>query len=107
MCKSRIKKRKIGLWTKDPHCHWCGQLTVIYDYESIHHKPMPDNCATLDHLRSRLNPSRYEKAGPNEERTVLACFRCNTDRGIQEEQALTKEELRQRSRDGHMKSGIV
>ena len=59
--------------------------------------------ATLDHLRSRLDPTRYEKAGPNEERTVLSCYRCNVERGKQEELNLSIEELRQRAKDGHNK----
>jgi hypothetical protein len=96
------RKRKIGLWNSNPHCYWCGQNTVIYDYLPKG-KAIPDNCATLDHLRSRLDPTRYEPAKPNEERTVLACFKCNVDRAEQERLSMTKEELRQRAQNGHIK----
>jgi hypothetical protein len=59
--------------------------------------PVPDNFATIDHLRSRLSPHRTEPNLTNEERTVLACPPCNLDRAAQEEKAIPLHELWRRS----------
>lgn len=87
----RIAKRRRALFNKDPHCHWCGIEVVWYDKDG---GTMPENGATIDHLRSRLNPERRRKA--DGEQTVLACSKCNQQRNRQEELALSPEELRAR-----------
>lgn len=65
------------LWEADPHCHWCGRETSWWAGEN---GPAPTDSATLDHLYSWLDPRR---AG-NSHLVVLACWRCNHDRGEQE-----------------------
>jgi hypothetical protein len=65
-------------------------------YTLRRHEKAPDDMATLDHLYSRLNPERK----PNlcgEERTVLACWGCNFERGKDEYAQLSIEEKRKRS----------
>ena len=92
-----VRKRKLALFNKDPHCHWCGCLTTIDHPANIKGHP-PKNMATVDHLVSRYNLSRWEKPPTNEERTVLACFECNQKRGIEETKQLSIEEIRARGR---------
>ena len=80
-----FKKQRLRLWKIDPRCHWCGIETIWVDIEGGR---MPENGATIDHLRSRLNPART--AGleyPNERRRVIACFACNQRRDHEEHSA--------------------
>lgn len=87
------KARKLRLWNKDPHCHWCGVLTVIIDHPKL--KNPPDNLATVDHLRSKLNAQRGVDHRVN---TVLACLKCNNRRALEEERrVLSLEDKRRRS----------
>lgn len=64
------------LYAADPHCHWCRRLTR---WVTSADGRLPDDAATLDHFRSRLDPLRGKIAG--EPRHVLACRKCNHDRG--------------------------
>jgi|SRR5688572_2867262 len=90
------KRRRISLFKKWPYCYWCRrQLTL--DGNPNGRGPVPENFATLDHLRSRLHPER-QTPNPNcEERIVLACPTCNQKRSTEETRALSKEELWRRS----------
>jgi hypothetical protein len=72
-----FRRQREALWRKDPHCHWCGCLTILWK-SSPKNKVMPHNAATLDHLDSRMSPERGKH--PGERRHVLACYRCNQDR---------------------------
>lgn len=70
------------LFNRDPHCHWCGELTV----EPV--DPLQPNSATLDHLYSISDPRRTKKgrrrlgvSKRNDTLYVLACHRCNQERG--------------------------
>jgi hypothetical protein len=81
-----IRKRKLNLWKKDPHCFWCEELTIIHKHKQG--RKIPDNAATLDHIVTRLNPLRGKIKG----RTVLACNRCNFLRGKMEEKMIKIEE---------------
>lgn len=81
------------LWSKNPNCHWCGQPTVLTYDGGV----QPENLATIDHLRSRLHPSRREDAKPQERRRVLACWKCNHERGKAENDALSLDEKHRRA----------
>lgn len=77
------KQRREQLWRENPHCHWCGRLTVINNKSEWKHGEDHSNVATLDHLVSRLEipygtnrPNLYKKA----KTMVLACWKCNNDR---------------------------
>lgn len=74
MTTQKRKARRLKLWTENPHCHWCGKLTVI----TI--KRRPDQ-ATLDHLKHRLDPDRREFNRTSLFCTVLSCLQCNSARG--------------------------
>lgn len=56
----------------------------------------PKNEATLDHLNSKLSGERYQ-VNDGSKVTVLACWKCNNERGSEEVAQLPKRELWQRS----------
>ena len=78
-------RRKLALWKKDPHCFWCGKLTVVW--KPVDGAAMPPNTATLDHLQSR-NRGRLRCRRLGLKATVLACHNCNRARGAIEGKAL-------------------
>lgn len=64
----------------DGLCYWCDEPVILGLRQ-----PLPDNAATIDHLRDRFNPTRWQPMQPGEgpdDRTVLACHRCNHTRSI-------------------------
>ena len=83
------RKRKLNLFAQDPHCHWCGELTVLTSDKEIKGQPNP-RMATVDHLISRYHPKRWVKAKPGEIRQVLACFECNNKRSAVETNKIPK-----------------
>jgi len=90
------RKQKLRLYNENPHCHWCGCLTILTNEAHI---KMPDpKMATVDHLISRYDPRRWLHTAANEQRKVLACFECNQRRQKEETDQLSKEEILARSR---------
>lgn len=89
----RNSKRKYKLWAENPHCYWCGRLTIIVKLKPF--EKSPPNLATVDHIRSRLNPERGSDKKVN---TVLSCFECNGRRAEKETEGTSLEEIWQRSR---------
>jgi hypothetical protein len=75
------------MWNENPHCHWCGCKTQIFESPN---KSCPPNGATIDHLISRLNPLRYKLEYYPQELFVLSCYSCNQNRGRKEEAELRK-----------------
>ena len=73
-----VRKRKLRLYWRNPHCHWCGTKTIIHKHKQC--KAIPDNAATVDHLYTRFDYMRG-KSPPGVEATVLACNKCNFERG--------------------------
>lgn len=91
----RDKRRRLKLWQRNPHCHWCGRKTVYIQRRQGGPKvAYSDDEATLDHLNSRLSGNRKQT---NTVTTVLACRACNHRRAAFEEATLPAEELRRRS----------
>lgn len=88
-----VRKRREKLWNeKDGKCFYCGVKTIL-PVRGVNTRHPPDNLATLDHLRTRLHIEydeygepvvgcRHEPNTTNEERTCLACLKCNNIRGI-------------------------
>lgn len=81
------KRRRLSLFQRDPHCHWCGRLTR-YDYVPGV-KTQPPDLATIDHLdnrRKRGDKRERERSSIPDvvpgERTVLACRECNERRAV-------------------------
>lgn len=85
---------KVHLWEKNPHCHWCGELTELTNCPN---GQVPPNAATIDHLYSKLDLRRWVKRKPGEVKKVLACYACNQRRSIEETARLSKEEIFMRS----------
>lgn len=112
---ARDKRRQV-LWKRQSGlCHWCNKpmlhwsdlrndptkaakhgVRQINGMEKI--KDMPATLATIDHLRDRFDPARQEPNVRHEQRWVLACWQCNTDRGNQRVAERPIEELHERSR---------
>ncbi len=91
------RKNKEKLWHENPHCHWCGVLTVL-DCRREWRKPAspPENLATLDHLFSRYHIERWKRFNGQRKR-VLSCLKCNHERARQEDLSMSREELIKRS----------
>ena len=92
----RLRRRKLKLWNQNPHCFFCGVLTELAPANDSFFKKK-DNTTTIEHLNTRYNPKRW-LPGNNKERTVLACNKCNLERGRQEELQVPIEERRKRSK---------
>ena len=68
MQESRLKR----LLVRDKVCHWCGCEVVKGEYDV----PSASNTATSDHVVS------HAEGGSNSMgNLVLACYRCNQERG--------------------------
>ena len=68
-----------------PHCHWCGRMT----FDPVEVGDTADEAQTIDHLDTR-QPRRSVR---DPARAVVACSRCNRDRGcltVEEWQAVLK-----------------
>jgi hypothetical protein len=90
---SRRYKKRAKLWNLNPHCHWCGRLTILTPPGWDGNKNPADHpdLATIDHLYSRFNLLRWKPTG-NDIRQVLACNKCNNSRANKEEASLSKHE---------------
>ena len=79
-----MKGRQLRLFLVErdgPHCHWCGRLSV----DPLEVGDTADAAATVDHL----DVPRLRRSVRDPARGVVACSRCNHDRGC-----LTVEEWR-------------
>jgi len=90
-----VRYMKLKLWVKDPHCHYCGIETILsHDMpQGVSYLP---NMATIDHVYSRLNPLRQTQR----QKLVLSCNLCNNYRARLEEDKLSVEEKKARSKRG-------
>jgi hypothetical protein len=80
----KLRRRRIALWhAQEGKCYWCHCDTVLVE-PVAKRKEQPHNMATLDHLRSRFDPTRREKPKRGEQRLVMACQECNHRRGAEE-----------------------
>jgi|2_EtaG_2_1085320.scaffolds.fasta_scaffold12574_5 hypothetical protein len=97
MKRDSKKRRRLNLWDTDPSCYWCGIETVMPPDGISSRGDIPDNEATIDHLRTKFDSTRLDPNHSNEERTVLSCRKCNWERGRESEKEAGIEELRRRS----------
>lgn len=75
LTRQGTKHARRVLFKRDPHCHWCGQLTFEPHVCGDGHPLM----ATLDHVKSRLQcTAKAEYRSANNK--VLACSKCNAER---------------------------
>jgi len=72
-----VKRVRRKLFREDPHCYWCGRITVLFD-PPIGQRT-PGDTATVDHIKDRRQvASVSEYRAP--ENVVLACYGCNKRR---------------------------
>lgn len=76
LTRQKLQHARRVLHARDPHCHWCGVVTI--DPRKTLDLKRPD-LATLDHVKSRLQCSSKEeyRSGNNH---VIACLKCNGER---------------------------
>lgn len=95
----RAKKRVRLFAEQNGLCYYCRCKMVLNN--ATHGGKFPDNMATFEHLRDRLDPRRRRPNPSGEQRIVLACSRCNQERGRQRVAALGLDEQRRRSGHAH------
>lgn len=98
-----LRRRRVNLWNKENgKCFWCGCDTILppQGISSRTKREIPDNEATIDHLRTRFDENRQEPGNGQETRTVLSCRKCNNDRGKEREMQVPIEERKRRSQLG-------
>lgn len=79
--RQRVLRVRQRLFRANPHCFWCGRKVNI---GASHSQP---EGATVDHLYSRLHPERESRhSQQNTVLHVLACYACNHERGLCEQQ---------------------
>ena len=113
--KAARERRRRVLWRQQGgNCHWCKCQMLHWDdlrtdpgkigkygvrrvngVEKI--KIMPPTLATVDHLRDRYDPTRQVEPVNQEQRWVLACWQCNTERGNTRTRERPIEELWERA----------
>lgn len=76
---ARIRKIRNRLYVQNPHCFWCGCLTVPPQPKGTVNRTYPENEASLDHLYERNHPFRRQTT-KHLQRYVLACRLCNSKR---------------------------
>lgn len=86
-----IRRDRERLWASDPHCHWCGRITVLPEVAPANKGDrLPPNAATVDHLiTARQGGKQGRSSGP----VVLACWGCNEMRNNIEQKALVGKPL--------------
>lgn len=98
--QSRLARRRMKLWLEDDRCRFCRKPTILAQFSTAEVVARNrDRTATIEHLDSRYNPNRGKSE--NEERTTLACWRCNNDRNKIEQESIPKEILHERSSHGN------
>ena len=87
--KDYLRRIKIRLWEKDPHCYYCGVLTILPPAGIIKSSSDP-NLATIDHVYSKFNLMRWVKSEGEDKknRYVLSCQKCNNERQRREYESL-------------------
>ena len=98
-----IKRRRNNLWNQEGgKCFWCGCETTLPPDGQMSRitRNIPDNEATIDHLRTRFDENRQEPGNGQETRTVLSCRKCNNERGKEREMLVPLEERKRRSQLG-------
>ncbi len=96
LSKNGWSKKRVVLWYEQGGlCHWCRCPMILVEPNGKNR--LPPNACTIDHLRSRLDPTRREPARNQERRLVAACQRCNSARGSREQRErdarLSKQDL--------------
>lgn len=79
---------------QDGLCWWCKEpMQLIENMRGGRHPP---RMATLEHLDDRFSPNRG-RFPAGERRIVLACAKCNWEKGVESQAAQPIEELHRRA----------
>ncbi len=70
-----MTSRRRELHRRDPHCHWCDEITCL-NSSLPPNKGIDPYLATVDHLKTRA----MGRQGLDTPNTVLSCTRCNATR---------------------------
>lgn len=73
------RRYRCRLFTLNPHCYWCGRLTV---WDTPSNGTLSPDSATTDHVVSKYNRSWNSPTD-----LVLACYECNQRRSQNETEA--------------------
>ncbi len=93
---SKMAQLRKRMWNRDPHCYWCGCKTIFIHRKGNKMVPPPEmNEATVEHYFSRYSPSRGKC--PHIQRNVLACWKCNNERGRREQDSMPRDFLHKKS----------
>lgn len=85
-----LRRQRYRFWEKNPKCFYCGKITRFIEQSG---GSQEDDYATIEHLKSRLNPDR----GSTKRNRVLSCYQCNQSRAREEDSKLSIEEKWKRS----------
>lgn len=97
MSRNSLSRQRKRFLQEHPFCYYCG--TRVVELQNGHRGPVPDNAATIEHLRPKMHPQRNEPNRFNLYRHVLACYRCNADKAREFLATRSLEELWRRA--GH------
>lgn len=76
--RQKLRNRRILLFHKQCKlCYWCRQPCILVYQDG---GQLPDNAATIDHLRDKFDRNRGKYDGTPH--TVMSCAKCNRERGI-------------------------
>lgn len=90
---------KLKLFKESDRCYYCNCQMILTNVSNIKSgQSLPDNAATIEHLISRLEPSRFVKKKKGTRRKVLACYKCNHSKSVLETLCLSRAEILKRSR---------
>lgn len=71
-CRPKMLRARQSLHLSNPHCYWCGVITLASDISQSAQGILDDDTATLDHLlHARL------RGDDKRQQVVLACYACN------------------------------
>jgi hypothetical protein len=84
LSRESVIRRRRNLLRVHPYCHWCEIELVWYyipgGHNNADHGKLPDNFATIEHIYTKNDGPR-----PTKGKLVLACLKCNHDRGQADE----------------------
>lgn len=87
MPKKALSKKRQRLWKENPHCCYCGVVTIFLPAHIKGLQLTQDErhrLATIDHIRPRHHPDRLKRPEPDEVLQVLSCWKCNNERDRRE-----------------------
>lgn len=84
----------------NPHCYYCGVLLIYYKVAEVPKgQSLPNNFATIEHLIDRYDQKNRQKIKKGRGKNlVLACYKCNHDRGERRTKEMDQDLLKIRNK---------